>query len=213
MIGKATTGENTHLDKKLLGALPAVKKVLELGRANSPLGNAYLERYPEAQWMRVDVDLNAIKSLEGFFDLLVLSNGLPPKELLETASAKVSKNSPLFASIENAATWRKLEQLLVGDVDSSEAPVSIASAYKHLLDAGWLPNLIDQHHAAPPSKVLTNAMEQMAEANGVPRQTAHLNLNMDRAVIHAVRGFDDTKRKPGPAEFCVVVPTTRESQL
>jgi hypothetical protein len=213
VIGEATISEKPYLDAKLLAALPDVKKVLEIGRADSTMGKDYLERYPQTQWMRVDANFNAIESLEDFFDLLVFSNGLPPQELLETATSKVSKNSQLFASIENAATWRTLEQLLVGDVDSSETPVSIASAYKHLLDAGWLPNLIDQHHAAPPSKALTNAMEQMADANGVPRPTAHRNLNMNRAVINAVRGFDDAKRKLGSAEFSVVVPTTREAQL
>jgi SAM-dependent methyltransferase len=213
IIGEANTHLKSFFDVKLLNALPKAKKILEIGKSDSTLGKAYLKIYPDAQWTNYNIELNSIESLEGSFDLLILSNNLPSRELLEIISTKATKNSSLFASIENAATWGTLEQVLLGDVDASKAPVSIASAYKLLLDAGWMPTLIDQNQSEPPSKTVTAAMEQLADANGIPRQTSHRNLNLGCAIVHAIRSFDDTKRKSGPAEFSVVVPTTREAQL
>jgi hypothetical protein len=213
VIGEATNRLKPYIDLKLLNALPEAKKILEVGGSDSTLGNAYLERHPNAKWIRIDANFNAIQSLEFGFDLVVLNNHPPTEKLLDTISAKATKNSSLFASIENAATWGTLEQLLLGDLDTSKAPVSIASSYKLFLDAGWMPTLIDQNQSELPSKTVSAALEQLADANGVPRQTAHRNLNLGRAIVHAIRSFDDTKRKSGPAEFSVVVPTTRESQL
>lgn len=213
VVSKARTTLPAKLDTKLLAALPAAKKVLELGSADSPLAKAYLERHPGAQWLRADPQARVLETDDDRFDLLVLSDGLPNEEILAAASSKASKNAMLFASIENGANWNSLEQLLTADSNATKAPFSPAAAYKQLLDAGWMPTLIDQYQVQPPAQAVIAAMDQMADALGMPRQTAQRNLNMARAVIQGTRSFEGGPRKAGPALFSVVVPTTRDGQL
>lgn len=213
VIGGEFSSDPPAPDAKLLAALPPANRILELGRPDSRVGTAYCQRHPQAQWFRADPDTVTLEAIAGPFDLLVLSNGLPPPKVLDMASAKVSPGATLFAAIDNAASWSALAQLIEADVDAVAAPLSPASAYKRLLDAGWMPTLADQHPALPPTATLAAAAAPLADALGVPRQTADRTLSMARAIVQAVRGFDDAPRRPGQALFSVVVPTTRETQL
>jgi hypothetical protein len=212
VIGGAFDFEAPSAEPKLLAALPRANLVLEIGHADSPIGAIYLERFPDSQWINVDPAERAFSTIDGPIDLLVLSNGLPSLELLTEVSTKVTPNASLFAVIENAASWSGLTSLLEGDVDAHAAPLSLAAAYKRLLDAGWMPTLADQHVRPPPSAALA-AAAPLVDALSVPLQTAGRTLGMSRAIVQAVRGFDDTPRHAGQALFSVVVPTTRETQL
>lgn len=213
VIGGGISSAPPVPDAKLLAALPPGKRVLELGRPDSRMGDAYSQRHPHAQWVRADADAITLAKIEGPFDLLVLSNGLPPLAVLDVASTKMSPDSTLVAAIENAASWASLAQLIEADVDAVDTPLSPASAYKRLLDAGWMPMLADQHVGLPPAAALAAATAPLADALSVPRRTADRTLGMARAIVQAVRGFDDAPRRAGQALFSVVVPTTRETQL
>ncbi|MFN9748681.1 MAG: hypothetical protein ACK53K_07045 [Burkholderiales bacterium] len=211
LVGGWTGAEPPQPDARLLAALPSANRVLEIGRPDSRLGAAYVEQNPAAQWLLADPA--TLPTVEGSFDLLVLSHGLPPIEVLDAASARLSPGANLFAVIDNAASWSGLAQLIEGDVDALASPLSPASAYKHLLDAGWMPTLVDQHPGLPPTAMLAAAAAPLIDALGVPRRTADRTLGMARVIVQAVRGFDDAPRRAGAALFSVVVPTTRETQL
>jgi hypothetical protein len=212
-IGGGVGSEPSAPDDKLLAALPPAKRILELGRPDSQVGAAYCERHPQAQWFLADADPMTLESIAGPFDLLVLSNGLPPLAMLDMANAKVSPGATLIAAIDNAASWSALAQIIEADVDSVDAPLSPSAAYKRLLDAGWMPTLADQHPAMPPAASLVEASAPLADALGVPRRTADRTLSMARVIVQAVRGFDHAPRHAAQALFSVVVPTTRETQL
>jgi hypothetical protein len=213
MIGGGDGREPSITDDKLLAALPAAQRVLELGRPDSQVGTAYCERHPQAQWLIADADATTLESIAGPFDLLVLSNGLPPLAVLDMANAKVTPGATLIAAIDNAASWSALAQIIEADVDSVDTPLSPSAAYKRLLDAGWMPTLADQHPALPPAASLVEASAPLADALGVPRRTADRTLGMARVIVQAVRGFDHAPRHAAQALFSVVVPTTRETQL
>ena len=76
-----------------------------------------------------------------------------------------------------------------------------------------MPTLADKYVGLPPSDALAAATAPLADALRVPRRTADRTLGMVRAIVQAVRGFDDAPRRAGQALFSVVVPTTRETQL
>ena len=105
-------------DAKLLAALPPANRILELGQPDSRVGTAYCQQHPQAQWLRADPDAVTLEGIAGPFDLLVLSDGLPPPEVLVIASAKVSPGATLFAAIDNAASWSARAQLIEADVDA-----------------------------------------------------------------------------------------------
>jgi hypothetical protein len=201
------------VDEKLLASLPAANRVLEIGRTDSSIGDLYIKKYTSAEWLRVNSEVAALEAVRGTFDLLVLSNGLPPPQLLELATSKVLTGGSLFATLKNAASWSALTDLIEGDIDATDAPLSPAAAYKHLLDAGWMPTIADQHPAMLPKTDLSACAARFADTLGVPRRTADRTLGMARIIIQAVRRFDDQPRRPGRALFSVVVPTTRVTQL
>lgn len=213
MIRSGIEADKPQTDAKLLSSLPTAVRVLELGPPDSLIGPAYCEKHPSAQWLRVNPEPATLATVEGTFDLLVCSHGLPSSQVLELASSKVSTGATLHAAVDNGASWSALANIIEGDVDAFDAPLSPASAYKRLLDAGWMPTIADQHPAMPPTTGLSECAAPIADTLGVPRRTANRTLGMARIIVQAVRRFDDQPRGTGQALFSVVVPTTRETQL
>lgn len=205
--------EPVRHDPKLFAALPVAKRVLEIGPRDSDLGARYNQQHPQAVWLLADPNVAALATIEGLFDLIVMSVGLPIPEVLHSVSIRVARGGILVVGIDNAASWASLAQVIEGDVDAVDTPLSPASAYKRLLDAGWMPTLADKYVGLPASDALAAATAPLADALSVPRRTADRTLGMARAIVQAVRGFDDAPRRAGQALFSVVVPTTRETQL
>lgn len=207
------------LDEALLAALPAARRVLEIGATGSTLRQAYLARHPGSVWS---------ESVDGSepFDLIVVSDGLQrladPLPLLRDLAGCASADAALVLSVDNSARFATLEQLLEADFSESEdgpfVPGSLrhyspASVYKLLLDAGWMPTLAGQRSAPPPRDTLRTGLHALADALGVPRATAERSLRLQRLVIEARLSFGAAAPAPRPALFSVVVPTTREQQL
>ena len=82
LIGGGFSSNRPVPDAKLLAALPPANRILELGRPDSRVGTAYCQHHPQAQWLRTDPDAVTLEGIAGPFDLLVLSDGLPPPEVL-----------------------------------------------------------------------------------------------------------------------------------
>ncbi len=183
-------------DPKLLAALPIAKWVLEIGPQHSELVVKCTQKHPQAVWLLANPNIATLVTVEGLFDLVVMSAGLPIPEVLHSVSIRVARGGILVVAIDNAASWASLAQLIEADVD-----------------AGWMPTLPDQHVGLPPSDALAAAMAPLADALSVLRRTADRTLGMARSTVQAVRGFDDAPRRAGQALFAFVAPTTRETQL
>ena len=107
-----------------------------------------------------------------------------------------------------------LERIVEADLTGTDGRhFSPSSIYKTLMDAGWMPTLADDDPAAPAREPIAAAARAMADALGVPRATAEKTLGIDRLIIESRRTFCDAPAADGAANFTVVVPTTRESQL
>ena len=207
------------LDELLLAALPPARRVLEIGAASDALRTAYLARHPGSVW------LEPHEATEPS-DLIVVSDGLQrvpdPVALLRDLAACAAPEAALMLSVSNSARFATLEQLLEADLSESESgPIepgtlhhfSPSSAYKLLMDAGWMPTLAGQCNTPPPSAGLQSGVHALADALGVPRATAERSLRLQRLVIEARLSFGVGTPMAQPAVFSVVVPTTRDRQL
>ncbi len=217
--GHALPSAPIELDEALLAALPAARRVLEIGATGHALRQAHVSLHPGCRWF---------DSVEGTepFDLIVVSDGLQrladPLLLLRDLAACATPDAALVLSVDNSARFATLEQLLEADFSESDdgpfAPGSLrhfspASAYKLLMDAGWMPTLAGQRNAPPPRDTVRTGLHALADALGVPRATAERSLRLQRLVIEARLSFGRVAPAPQPALFTVVVPTTREQQL
>lgn len=217
--GHALPAAAAVLDDMLLAALPPARRVLEVGSCGNALRAAYLAQHPGCVWL----DSNPNTEL---FDLIVVSDGLQrvadPLALLRGLAACAAPAAALVLSVANSAQLATLGQLLEADLSESDngplAPGALrhfspASAYKLLMDAGWMPTLAGQRSAPPPPDRLRSGVFALADALGVPRATAERSLRLQRLVIEARLSFGATQPVAQPALFSVVVPTTREQQL
>lgn len=160
------------------------------------------------------------------FDLLVVSPAwvaLPgASALLASLSLVCTPGATLVLALDNAASLEHITHLLQADHTPEGAGADAAQAlhrhapsstYKCLMDAGWMPTLVDHHRCAPQPAALERAVRQAAEAVGVGSGCADVVHRMRRLIISAQRSFAQSPREPGPARFTVVVPTTEERQL
>lgn len=214
-------------DPRLLKALPAARQVLALTPAGAdPLGAAYARAHPHASWTRV-TDTAAMSGLPaGQFDLLVVDRVLAwcdePLDVLRGLARLAAHGARLVLSLDNHASLATLEQLLQADltVDPRHAAAtgqprlqSPASAYKLLMDAGWMPTLADAEPVERPASGPAAALQALARASGLASGCPERVLGLRRLVIEARQSFADTATEAGDARFTVVVPTTDEHQL
>ena len=217
--GHVLPAANAVLDDVLLAALPSARRVLEIGASGHALRAAYLAQHPGCVWLDSNDNTEA-------FDLIVVSDGLQrvadPLSLLRGLAASAAPSAAMVLSVANSAQLATLGQLLEADLSESDhGPLvpgalrhfSPASAYKLLMDAGWMPTLAGQRSAPPPPDTLRSGVFALADALGVPRATAERSLRLQRLVIEARLSFGATQPVAQPALFSVVVPTTREQQL
>lgn len=226
--GAAESSERSEdeIIARLGAALPRARRVLQIG-SDARLERAYRRRYPDAQWQSHP---DAEPSLEGEpraqFDLIVVDKALQclvdPLRLLRALARLATPEATLFVHAVNAAHIGMLPRLFEADLSAEpDAPTdpnyrrsdSPSSAFKLLMDGGWMPSLKDQIADAPQQPEVVASAMMIADALGVPRRTAARTLMMRRLLIEARRSFDDAVFEPGHACFTVVVPTTREQQL
>ncbi|TDM08990.1 MAG: hypothetical protein C4K60_06430 [Ideonella sp. MAG2] len=159
-------------------------------------------------------------------DLLVLSPAwvaLPgASALLARLSHLCTPGARLVLALDNAASFEHLSHLLQGDqtpegvgADPAQALAlqAPATAYKALMDAGWMPHMVDHHRSPAASPSLERAVREAAQAAGVGSGCMDVVYRMRRLIISAQRSLAHAPREAGPARFTVVVPTTEERQL
>lgn len=227
-------------DTRWVAALPPAARVLELSAGGSALAAAYKRRHRGAHWTLVspggatgpagDVDVWADPASlpTGPFDLLLLPDLLPwladPAGTLQLLGRLAAPGARLMLRVANAASYATLQALLDGDlgVPPGQAPgpgqprlMSHAVAYRMLLDAGWMPTLMDAHGDETRGRdpATQAVLETLVASSGLSNARAQRTLRHDRLVIEARRAFDDLPDDTPGARFDVVVPTNDEQQL
>lgn len=203
------------LNPKLLDAIPAAGKILELGCANGRLGRRYKELHPQCYWVGVDIcataieiarehidqahlldlDQDSLDHLDTDFDAIVFGDLLEhvkqPHALLAALRQRCRPGARLICCIPNMSNTLVIARLLAGDISYDDAGLldrthlrffSPRSAIKHLLDAGWLPNLVDSYVMPQPNQALQNHLIAAAGTLGIDANTAHSHLNLCQMV-------------------------------
>lgn len=214
------------LEERLFARLPAAGHVLAVGIADGARAQAWRRAHETCRWQEANAD-GDLPTLDSAPELIVLGAGCnalqDPLPLLRALAQLAAPHTRLMACARNAAQGEMLLRLVEADLTPGEAGAwpagsarhdSPSSFFKRLMDAGWMPQLVDQGAAAPLRADLLAAAHTLADAAGVPRRTAERTLGTDTMVVEAQLPFGAASlNDPAGAVFDVVVPTTRESQL
>jgi len=129
-----------YTNQKLLHALPAARRVLEIGCAEGPLGWSYKQKHPGTEWVGVDVyppcveaarqvldqahcldvERDDLSALGDGFDLVVMGDVLEhlvnPLAALERIRELCAPGARLVCCIPNMGHFTVVERLLGGDL-------------------------------------------------------------------------------------------------
>lgn len=213
-------------EARLFARLPAATQVLAVGVVQAALIDAARRARPQADWQVADADA-ALPAAGTPPELIVLGERVAaladPLPLLRALAGRAGPQTVLLACVRNAAQGELLERVVEGDLTplasgawtaGSAGRDSASSWFKRMLDAGWMPRLVDRGAAPPLRPAVLAAVHTLADALGVPRRTAERTLGTDTMVIEGRLCFGVVPdAMPGAAGFDVVVPTTRDGQL
>jgi hypothetical protein len=167
------------------------------------------------------------------FDTVVIHGLLErlhaPEALLGALGALTRPDARLLCALPHMGHLSVIERLVAGDIaygaDSAGGlldPAHIrffspASAFKALLDSGWLPHLQDQTRAEVQPTAFTAAIVNAAQALGLPAETALRQLGLQRMLLLCQKwAGDGAAAACGPAAdlapFSVIVPVNRPAQ-
>lgn len=165
------------------------------------------------------------------FDLLVLGDVLEhlkmPGETLRALHRRSSDDAVLVCCLPNMGHLSVIERLVLGDISYDSMGLldethlrlySPSSAFKLFLDAGWLPDMVDQYRyeTSGAHPAFAEAILRAAEALGVPRSTAMKTLGLYQMIIVCRKRRDlvgiESNGK-GESPFSVIVPCNRPLQF
>lgn len=213
------------LEKRLFAKLPPATDVLAIGIADAALVDTARRANPRARWETIDPD-GGLAPRTTPPELIVLGERVAaladPRPLLLALAEIAGPQTVLFTCLRNAAQGELLERIVEGDLTPLDDGAwrtgtlrhdSAASWFKRLMDAGWMPHLVERGAAPAMRPGVQQAVQALADALGVPRRTVERNLGTDTLVVEARLTFGRVPAAASGASFDVVVPTTREGQL
>jgi len=174
----------------------------------------------------VDIEQVDLKSLGQGFDVIVIGDLLEhlrePERVLETLNDMVGDGGRLVCCIPNMAHLSVSQRLVAGDISYDDAGLldrthtrffSQSSAFKALLDSGWLPHLHDSYRVEAAPTGFAGHIVQAAEALGVPRATALRNLGQYQMIIECKKWSLTGLLAPGKrAPISIIVPVNNAWQ-
>ncbi len=187
-----------------------------------PWKNALRARIPNLRW--IELDIGEPNQEIPPCDVVLLADALAwveePAALLQWLFRGTGAHTRIFLSIPNQATPESIAQQLAGetaapggfrDLRPSRA-TAIGSAFKLLLDCGWLPNLCDETHEdadTPFRRALLGAAEQA----GVPLFPANRNLHARNPLVDCTKYEQHAVEHRRARPFTVVVPRNNPDQF
>ena len=174
----------------------------------------------------VDIEQVDLKSLGQGFDVIVIGDLLEhlrePERVLETLNDMVSDGGRLVCCIPNMAHLSVIQRLVAGDISYDDAGLldrthtrffSQSSAFKALLDSGWLPHLHDSYRVEAAPTGFAGHIVQAAEALGVPRATALRNLGQYQMIVECKKWSLTGLLAPGKrVPISIIVPVNNAWQ-
>jgi hypothetical protein len=222
------------VNARLLKALPAAHSVLELCSGQASLATAYQQAHPGAHWVTLDAaeeEAMATLASEEPVELIVVRDlaGLPhPERLLPELGQLLRAGGALVLAAENHACFSQLARLIEADLSTGMAAnpahahslaaahprqQSPSSVFKMLMDAGWMPHLLDHEPDEPANDKVGAAVRYIADAQDVGPGCVDRVHRMRHLIIEARRTFQAEGEQTECALFDVVVPSNREAQL
>jgi SAM-dependent methyltransferase len=175
--------------------------------------------------LHCDLDADAPGLPHATFDLVVFGDLIEhvrnPQRLLERVSRLCHETSQVVCCIPNMSHYSVVERLLAGDISYDSAGLldqthlrffSPRSVIKMFLDAGWLPDLVDNYTVEPVSPALPHLLKAAA-ALGCPPQSALQTLSLYQLIFRCGRSPSASAPTVGKARFSTVVPVTNGLQL
>lgn len=173
-------------------------------------------------------DLNQPQGLDlgHGYDVIVIGDLLEhliaPESVLADLWERSLNGAKLIICLPNMGHLSVISRLVAGDISYDDMGLldrthsrfyTPSSAFKALLDAGWLPHMQDQYGVEPAKDKFTEAIIEAAAALGVPRKTAQANFGLYQMILVCERESLGSMATPAPAQpFSVIVPVNREWQ-
>lgn len=171
----------------------------------------------------VDLDQCDLAELGNGFDVVVIGDLLEhlrqPERVLEALHDICAPAALIICCLPNMTHLSVLERMIAGDISYDAAGLldrthlrlySPASAFKTLLDAGWLPHLHDEYRVEAPATEFSERIVDAAMALGIPRKTALCNLGRYQVIL-VCRKWPAPLFTPQtrPVQVSVIVPVNR----
>jgi SAM-dependent methyltransferase len=174
------------------------------------------------------VDLNDPdeRALGAGFDTVVFGDVLEhlrePARFLDLAARITAPAARLACCVPNMAHFSVMGRLLAGDLSYDDAGLldrthlrflTVASTFKMLLDAGWLPNVADAYFVGDPGSNAVRTLAAAAVPLGIPLKTAVRTLLAYQWIIDAIKSPPPIPGSGVPFSVVVAVNNVEQFQL
>ncbi len=153
----------------------------------------------------------------------VLEHLIDPEKCLRFVNQISTSGATLHICVPNMSHFSVLYRMLLGDItydpngllDKTHLRfLSYSSAYKMILDAGWLPSLEGMIYGTPADESeqsFFGGLVQAASAMKIPKETAERNLVTFQIVINAIKSEKPKTREK--ANLSVIIPMNNHRQF
>lgn len=171
----------------------------------------------------LDLDNATLDDLDRDYDTVVFGDLLEhvkdPTELLLKLSKHTKEDAKLVCCVPNMSHISVIHRLISGDVSYDPSGLldqthlrffSPSSLFKIMLDAGWVPDLVDQYQSDLQDNPFTRKIVEAANIIGLPTSTAVKNLSLWQMIVVANKWkCESTANIP----ISVIVPVSRDWQF
>jgi len=208
------------MNEKLLNAIPAdANRVLEVLYNGDSISEKFKLINKTVQWDTVLVEENIdISTLNDKYDVIIFDNVLEniadPDKFLKMTFDLCNPTGKLICRIKNMSHINIIQQLLSGDmseVNVYKKFITIPSAYKLLLNSGWLPNLKDYDVIEHETPEFVSHIVSASINIGIPQEVCARNIFIDQFIIDCTKTSYTINESLTP--FSVVVAVNNAAQF